>query len=79
MTVNEKLCKNIALNLQATCFGYLLELPRRGDSNKYPKYMLFEEIRIKRDFSYILFIKDSLQEQFIFATFSGTNVVMRVR
>ena len=25
-----------------TCFGYLLELPQRGNSNKYPKHMLLE-------------------------------------
>ena len=24
------------------CFGYLLESPQRGDSNKYPKHMLLE-------------------------------------
>ena len=29
-------------------FEYLLELPRRGDSNKYPKHMFYEEIRIKQ-------------------------------
>ena len=27
---------------QRTCFGYLLESPQRGDSNKYPKHMLLE-------------------------------------
>ena len=25
-----------------TCFGYLLESPQLGDSNKYPKRMLLE-------------------------------------
>ena len=37
------------------CFEYLLELPRRGDSNKYPKHMFYEEIRIKQGVSYISF------------------------
>ena len=43
---SEKLCKNTSLKLQATCFGY---------SNKYPKYMFCEEIRIKHGLSYISF------------------------
>ena len=45
------------------CFGYLLESPHWGDSNKYPKHMLCEEIWIKqgRFLHIILFIKDSLQ------------------
>ena len=47
------------------CFGYLLELPQRGDSNKYPNHMFYEEIRIKQDlFIHIIqSIKDSLQQQ----------------
>ena len=36
-------------------FGYLLESPQRGDSNKYPKHMFYEEIRIKQGLSYISF------------------------
>ena len=36
-------------------FGYLLELPQRGNSNKYPKHMFYEEIRIKQVISYISF------------------------
>ena len=45
------------------CFGYLLESP--GDSNKYPKRMFCEEIRIKQGFflHIILSINDSLQQQ----------------
>ena len=35
------------------CFGYLLESPERGDSNKYLKHMFYEEIRMKQGFSYI--------------------------
>ena len=48
-----------------TCFGHLLESPQRGDSNKYPKHMFYEEIiRIKQDFlPLILSIIDSLQQQ----------------
>ena len=47
------------------CFGYLLELPQRGNSNKYPKHMFYEEIRLKQDLliHIILSIKDSLQQQ----------------
>ena len=37
------------------CFGYLLELPQRGNSNKYPKHMFYEEIRMKQGLSYISF------------------------
>ena len=36
-------------------FGHLLELPHRGNSNKYPKHMFYEEIRIKQGLSYISF------------------------
>ena len=32
------------------CFGYLLESPHLGDSNKYPKHMFCEKIRIKMPF-----------------------------
>ena len=34
------------------CFGYLLESPQWGDSNKYPKHFVL--------------IRDSLQEQIYF-------------
>ena len=37
------------------CFGYLLESPHRGDSNKYPKCMFYEEIAIKQGLSCISF------------------------
>ena len=46
------------------CFGYLLELPQRGDSNKYPKYMFYVEIRMNetRPFLHIIMsMKDSLE------------------
>ena len=45
-----------------TCFGYLLESPHWGNSNKYPKHMFYEQIRIKQGLSY----KDSLQQQIHF-------------
>ena len=49
------------------CFECLLELPQRGNSNKYPKHMFYEEIRIMnktRPFLHIILsIKDSLQQQ----------------
>ena len=45
------------------CFGYLLESPHWGDSNKYPKHMFYEEIRTKQSASNILSIKDFLQQQ----------------
>ena len=40
-------CIRISSNI---CFGYLLELPHWGNSNKYPKYMFYEEVRIKQGF-----------------------------
>ena len=36
------------------CFGYLSESPQRVDSNKYPKHMFYEEIRIKQGLLYII-------------------------
>ena len=38
-------CLQVVLFLfphRTLCFGYLLELPQWGDSNKYPKHMLLE-------------------------------------
>ena len=65
------------------CFGYLLELPLRDVSNKYPKYMFCEEIRIKQCLSYISFCPLGIlyNSKFsLMATFWETNavVVMRV-
>ena len=59
------------------CFGYLLESPHWGDSNKYPKHIFYEEMRIKyvlwgnenktRFFLHnILSIKDYLQQHIHF-------------
>ena len=64
------------------CFGYLLELPQRGNSNKYPKHMFYEEIRIKQGLSYISFcsLKILYDSKFIImATFLGTNAVVVTR
>ena len=45
-------------------FWIFVRIALVGDSNKYPKHMFCEEIRIKQGISYIsldLLIKDSLQ------------------
>ena len=63
-----RLMRNYAKTLQESsssiCFGYFLETPQRGNSKKYPKHMLCEEIRIKQGIfiPIILFIKASLQQ-----------------
>ena len=60
------------------CFGYLLELPHWGDSNKYPKHMFYEEIRIKQG-CYISFcpLRILYNSKFmLMATSLGTNVVV---
>ena len=60
-------------------FGYLLEWPQRGDSNKYPKHMFCEPIRIKQGLSYIVFcpLRILYNSKFIImATFLGTNAVV---
>ena len=82
MTINKELWKNIALKLQATCYGYLLELPQWGNSNKYPKHMFCKEIRIKQGLSYISFcpLKILYNSKFILrATSLGTNAVIVMR
>ena len=78
----QKQCIKSSSNI---CFGYLLELPQRGNSNKHPKHMFYEEIRIKQGLSYILVPFCQLRilynsEFVIMATFLGPNavVVMRV-
>ena len=32
------------------CFGYLIALPHRGDSNKYRKHMVYKEIKLNMTF-----------------------------
>ena len=64
------------------CFGYLLELPQRGNSNKHPKHMFYEEIRIRQGLSYISFCPLRILYNSIFiimATFLGTNTVVVMR
>ena len=40
-------------NYARICFGYLLESPHWGDSNKYPKHTFCQETRIKQGLSYV--------------------------
>ena len=56
-TVNQKLLLGTLLfNISSNVFfGYLLELPHRGNSNKYPKHTFNEEIRIKHGICCISF------------------------
>ena len=61
------------------CFGYLLESPQRGDSNKYPKHMFYEEIRIKQGLSNILVcpLRILYNSKFMMmAIFLGTVIVV---
>ena len=72
----QKHCINSSCNI---CFGYLFESPQRGDSNKYPKHMFYEEIRIKQGLSYISFCQLRIlynSKFIIMATFLGTNAVV---
>ena len=82
------LWRNICFGyLLELCFGYLLELPQRGNSlwgnsNKYPKHMLYEEIRIKQGLSYISFcpLRILYNSKFIIMTTPlGTNAVVVTR
>ena len=75
----QKHCINSSSNI---CFGYLLESPPRGDSNKYPKHMFSEEIKIKQGLSYTLFcpLRILYNSKFItMATCLGTNAVVVTR
>ena len=64
--IMQEYCIKISSNI---CFGYLLESPQWGDSNKYPKHnMFYEKIRIKQGISYISFCflaKECVQYWFI--------------
>ena len=85
MTVNEKLCikkKHGIKNSSNICFGYLLESPQRGDSNKYPKHIFYEKIRIKQGLSYMSFcpLRIVYNSKFIImATFFRTSAVVVTR
>ena len=75
----EEYCIKTSSNI---CFGYLLESPRWGDSNKYPKHMFYEVIRIKQGLSYISFssLRVLYNSKFILmATSLGTNAVVVTR
>ena len=64
------------------CFGYLLELPQRGDSNKYPKHMFYVKIRIKRSLSYILLCPFRIlynSKFIIMETILGANAIVVTR
>ena len=64
------------------CFGYLLESPQGGDSNKYPKQMFNEKIKIKQSLSYISFcpLRILYNSKFIsMATSLETNAVVVTR
>ena len=63
------------------CFEYLLELPHWGDSNKYPKHMFYEEIRIKQGLLYISFctLKILYNSKLILMASLGTNAVVETR
>ena len=54
--------KHCIVSSSNICFGYLLELPQRGNSNKYPKHMFYEE-KTRPFLHIILSIKDSLEQQ----------------
>ena len=65
--------------LKDTCFEYLLKLPHRGDSNKFPKHMFCGEIRTIQDLSYISFcsVRILYNSKFILmATSLGTNAMI---
>ena len=63
--------------IQAT---YVLDI--WGDSNKYPKHMFYEEIRIKQGFSYISFYPLRIlynSKLVLMASFLETNAVIVTR
>ena len=75
----QKQCMKSSSNI---CFGYLLESPQRGESNKYPKQLFYEEKRIKQGLSYILFcpLRILYNSKFILIVTSlGTNAVVVTR
>ena len=79
LEIMQEYCFKTSSNI---CFGYLLESPQWGDSNKYPKPMFSEEIRIKQGLSYISFcpLRILYNSKFILMAKSfGTNVVAVTR
>ena len=74
--IMQEYCVKTSSNI---CFGYLLESHQKGDSNKYPKHMFFEEIRIKQGLSYMLFCPLRMlynSKYILMATSLGTNAVV---
>ena len=70
---------NISNNI---CFGYLLESPHQGDSNKYLKHTFYEELRIKHGICCISFcsLRIHYNSKFILMAVSlGTNAVIVTR
>ena len=61
------------------CFGCLLESPRRGDSNKYPKHIFYKKIRTKQDLPYLSICSLSIQQIHFHVTSLGTNAVVITR
>ena len=77
--IRKEYCIKTSSNI---CFGYLLESPHWGDSNKYPKHMLYEGIRIKQGLSYVSFssLRILYNSKFILMTASlWINVVAVTR
>ena len=79
-----KLIRNYARifnSLRNVCFGYLLESPHLGDSNKNPKHVLWGNKNNIRPFLHIILLtENSLQHQIILlAVCLGTNAVMVTR
>ena len=77
--IMQKHCIKSSSNI---CFGYMLESPKRGNSNKYPKHMFYEEIRIKQGLFYLSFcpLKILYNSNFIIMAMSlGTNAVVVTR
>ena len=42
------------------CYEYLLDSHHWGDSNKYPKHMFYEEIRLKQGLRIILSLQQKI-------------------
>ena len=76
VTVNQKLCKKIVFNTtRYICFEFLL-----GDSNKYPKYTFYEEIKEALSYMHSAVFKDSYNSKLILmATSLGSNDVVEMR
>ena len=83
VAVNKKNMQDYCIKTSSKiCFGYLLESPHSGDSNKNPKHMFCEEIRIKQCLSYISFcpLKSLYNSKFILiATLSAINAAVVTR